>query len=404
MPHVTPFTRDPLLGRGRWHVPAAILIAVAAGLVGSLALRGSARAPSPAVPGTPRDAATSAPLTVREDTHGPPTREVALEHKLNKMLADGRTPFAATVLLEIGSGRVIAVAEHSTRGAAAGLAQRPMAPAASIFKIVTSSALLQAGVRTHDAVCSHGGTTRMTPTLLVDNPRRDTRCATFGDVVPRSLNVAIAKLALKHLDPDRLRAEAARWGFGEPLLTMQPSVAAIPDDPFAFANAAAGFGDVKMSALHGAMIAAAVAQEGLLIVPRFYEVDDESGPTAWRATPPAVARALKRMMIDTVDVGTARRAFSQAPRLAAGAGGKTGSLADYQTGLDTSWFVGFAPAEHPAVAVASVVVNDPVWHVKAPAVAKEALRAYFVAHPPPPLCAAAKGRTPMSSRELVARR
>jgi len=83
------------------------------------------------------------------------------------------------------------------------------------------------------------------------------------------------------------------------------------------------------------------------------------------------------MMADTVSEGTARRAFGTGPRLKHSAAGKTGSLTDYQTKLDTSWFVGFAPAERPQVAVATVVVNQGKWHVKAPYVAKEALRAFF---------------------------
>ena len=308
-----------------------------------------------------------------------PTREPLLEAKLKRVLRDGKTPYAATVLLEIGSGRVIAIAEHSTRGPAEGLALKAMAPAASIFKLVTSSALLQSGVSPDSAVCTHGGKTRMSPALLVENPRRDRLCATFADVVPQSLNVAIAKLALKHLDPDALRSEATRWGFGERFGDMDPSVAIIPDDPFAFANAAAGFGDVKISAMHGAMIAAAVVQDGLLVPPRLHDGQDQDA--ARRALPADTAKALKRMMVDTVAAGTGRRAFLQAPRLGASAGGKTGSLADYQTGLETSWFVGFAPADRPAIAVASVVINTASWHVKAPAVAKEALRAYFQAHP-----------------------
>jgi cell division protein FtsI/penicillin-binding protein 2 len=83
------------------------------------------------------------------------------------------------------------------------------------------------------------------------------------------------------------------------------------------------------------------------------------------------------MMADTVEHGTAHRTFGAAPRLKRSAAGKTGSLTDYGTRLDTSWFVGFAPVDDPQVAVASVVVNGPRWHVKAPYVAKEALRSYF---------------------------
>jgi cell division protein FtsI/penicillin-binding protein 2 len=317
-------------------------------------------------------------------------RNAALEDELLRTLVDGRTPFAATVLIEVGTGRVLAVAEHSTRGDATGFALMPMAKAASVFKIVTTAALLRADVPASAKVCMHGGKTRMQPALLVDNPRRDHQCTTMSDALPLSQNVAIAKLALKHLEPGALRAEAERFGFLAPLdadiaIDSAASTATIPDDPFGFANAAAGFGDVKISALHGAVLAATIAQGGVMVAPRF--VDDIEGagadsvaldPSApHRVLDEADAKKIAAMLEDTVSRGTARRSFAQGPRLKHSAAGKTGSLADYTTGLDTSWFVGFAPAERPRVAVATVVVNTSKWHVKAPYVAKEALRAYF---------------------------
>ena len=42
-----------------------------------------------------------------------------------------------------------------------------------------------------------------------------------------------------------------------------------------------------------------------------------------------------------------------------------------------TWFVGYAPAKNPKVAIATLVVNDPVWKVKANVLAREALQAYF---------------------------
>ena len=54
--------------------------------------------------------------------------------------------------------------------------------------------------------------------------------------------------------------------------------------------------------------------------------------------------------------------------------GKTGSLADRNPFRDYSWFVGFAPREAPKVAVAAVVVNEPRWRIRAPWLAREAMR------------------------------
>jgi len=59
--------------------------------------------------------------------------------------------------------------------------------------------------------------------------------------------------------------------------------------------------------------------------------------------------------------------------------GKTGSLSrkDGDSRKYYSWFVGFAPADNPRIAVASMVVNGPKWKVKGTPVAKKAMQAYF---------------------------
>jgi peptidoglycan glycosyltransferase len=323
-----------------------------------------------AVVAAPLPAATKAAATGRAVT----TRDAALEARIDKLLVDGKTPYGAVVVMDAHTGRVVAVAEHSTRGPEAGLALRPLAPAASVFKVVTASALLAAGVDANDDACFHGGRTRMTAKLLKDDPRRD-RCIPFADVLPKSANVAIAKLASRKLTPTSLRAEAARWGFGVRFADVDglvPSSAVIPDDAFPFAEAAAGFGDVKISALHGAVIASIVANDGVLVRPVFDAAVEPDAPV--RVISTRHARALKKMLAETVSDGTARRAFRQGPRLAITAAGKTGSLTDYDTGLDTSWFVGFAPAEAPQFIVSALVVNTAKWHIKAPWLAKEALR------------------------------
>ena len=57
--------------------------------------------------------------------------------------------------------------------------------------------------------------------------------------------------------------------------------------------------------------------------------------------------------------------------------GKTGTLTDHKANRHYTWFVGFAPAEQPEVAFATLVVNTPTWQIKAPQLAREVLRSYF---------------------------
>jgi penicillin-binding protein A len=57
--------------------------------------------------------------------------------------------------------------------------------------------------------------------------------------------------------------------------------------------------------------------------------------------------------------------------------GKTGTLSREKDNRFYTWFVGFAPADKPEVAISALVVNTPSWRVKAPELAREVLRAYF---------------------------
>ncbi len=315
------------------------------------------------------------------------TIDPRLQERLDRTLASYAVPWGATVLLEPATGRVLALAQHSqAEPLRADLALTPIAPAASIFKIVTAAALLERGVGPEDEVCYHGGKHRLQPRLLADDPRRDRRCLTLASAFGHSANVVFAKLADRGLDANTLRLTAERFLFNAPIAFARPveaSPAVIPDDPFELANTAAGFGSVRLSPLHAALIAAVVANGGVLVPPVLVEASDGAGlppPLApWRVVDEAVALELAEMMRTTVTEGTARRVFRRAPAplREIAIAGKTGSLADREPFRDYSWFIGFAPADRPQVVVASVVVNGRLWRVRAPQVARDALEAYF---------------------------
>ncbi|HEX9053003.1 MAG TPA: penicillin-binding transpeptidase domain-containing protein [Anaeromyxobacter sp.] len=318
------------------------------------------------------------------------TLDPRLQARLERSLATYQVPWGATVLLEAGTGRVLALAEHSSaEPGRRGLALSAIAPAASIFKIVTATALLERGVGPGDEVCYHGGKHRLQPRLLADDPRRDHRCVSLASAFGHSTNVVFAKLADRGLDAAALRATAQRFLFDADIpfpLKVERSTAEIPDDAFGFANAAAGFGAVRLSPLHAALLGSIVANGGVEVPPVL--VDEVEGGPAPAAPPPtrvvdeAVAAKLAAMMRATVAEGTARRTFRRSGPALRGVevAGKTGSLADPSPFRDYSWFVGFAPADRPEVIVATVVVNGRLWHARAPQVAREALEAFFAGH------------------------
>jgi cell division protein FtsI/penicillin-binding protein 2 len=319
------------------------------------------------------------------------TLDPRLQQKLTKVLADYRVPWGATVLLEPRTGRVLAMAEHSQKEKGRReLALQAIGPAASIFKIVTAAALLERGVQPEETVCYHGGRHAIAKGSLADDPRRDRRCLTLAAAMGHSANLVFAKLADRGLGAEALREEAGRWLFNAPLPFARPveiSRAEIPDDPFDLARTAAGFGEVRLSVLHAALIAAVVANGGVLVHPDL--IDEVDGatlpprPDAVRVVDEPVAEALAMMMRNTVTEGTARRIFRRdrwsrsSPLREVAVAGKTGSLAEKNPYRDYSWFVGFAPADDPQVAVATVVVNEKLWRVRAPWVAHHALETYF---------------------------
>src|SRR5207245_10180033 len=99
------------------------------------------------------------------------------------------------------------------------------------------------------------------------------------------------------------------------------------------------------------------------------------------------ARAVARMMVGTTEYGTAKSGFHKNGRpLLPGVAvaGKTGSLDRQKPYLAYSWFVGFAPAEKPEVAVAVLLGNGEDWRWRAHQVAAELLAGYFHGSPPAP--------------------
>ena len=310
------------------------------------------------------------------------TLDPTLQDKLQQILQSYQTPYGAVVAMEPSTGRVLAMAEHSAQEPRLrGLTTRAVFPAASIFKIVTASALLESGVQPDSPECFHGGKRRISEKLLVDSSR-DQRCYSLTTALAMSANAVFAKLTFKHLSSDQLEAAAESFHFNRPLEFVVPtdtSLASIPSDPLGLASAGSGFGDVYLSPLHGAAIAASIANQGRWCAPILIDGEPLSTSEAEQVVSEPIARQLADMLEETITSGTARRTFRERGFRVQGAVGKTGSLADRNPYRDYSWFVGFAPKENPSVAVAAVIVNTARWRIRATWLGREAMRLYLEA-------------------------
>jgi cell division protein FtsI/penicillin-binding protein 2 len=332
--------------------------------------------------------------------HAELTLDPRLQQKVERVFKTYAPPYAAAVLLSVDDGRVLAMTGHSSVEPDKGTAElvlKPWAPAASIFKLVTAAALLERGVSPDARVCYHDGVHSVEASNLKANPRWDEQCNTFSFGVSKSQNAIIARLAHDHLDARALEQAAHALGFGEALpfdLPVERSQVILPAGELGFARVAAGFWQTTLSPLHGAYLAATLARGGVTPPLRLIDrIVDAAGnhtqppaPEVRRVLDAAHARAIARMMVGTTEFGTARLAFHDRrnrpllPGIAVA--GKTGSLERKDPYLSYSWFVGFAPASRPEVAVAVLLGNGPSWRVKAHQVARELLSGYFAGDAP----------------------
>lgn len=306
-------------------------------------------------------------------------------------------PSGAIVMMDLESGR-LAVYASKTSGPFKDMCAAADQPAASVFKIVTGTALVDwAKLTPATSQCYRGGLHEVTRSDLEDNPRKDKWCATIAEAMGRSLNTVFARLASKNLDAGKLKATAASYGFLTDLpfdLPVEQSKIEVPEGDLEFARTAAGFWNTTLSPLHATMIAQTIASNGQMIRPVLVSyVTDRDGKKIYRApmkpqvikqvVRPETAGALQEMLTTAVATGTAFQAFHDASGRAFLPGvkvwGKTGTLTRASNGDLITWFVGYAGTEKPEVAFASLVVNRPTWQTKANTFAREMLRAYYAA-------------------------
>lgn len=144
-----------------------------------------------------------------------------------------------------------------------------------------------------------------------------------------------------------------------------------------------GQGDTLITPLHNAMITATIANGGLMMKPYLIDsVENYKGNRIRKFSPDSYdtlmtydeVETLTKYMRRVVTEGTAADYFAGAAYEAAG---KTGT-AEYAGGdHDYSWFVGFANMDNPDIVVSVLVEESDVNGVKATAVARSIMDAYY---------------------------
>jgi penicillin-binding protein A len=324
------------------------------------------------------------------------TLDPRLQSSTDDVLRTFQIPYAGAVVVSIPDGRVLALVGRSAadpRLGAQQLALRPWAPSASVFKVVSATALVERGVTGATRVCYHGGVSAVLPDNLIDIPAIDRRCDTLAYGLGKSQNAIIAKLVTQHLTAADVVRVGRTFGFGEAIpfeIPVEASHLDVPDDRLELARAAAGFWHSTLSPLHGALLAATIANGGDMPAPTLIEhAQDADGrsvlvpmPAPRHVADAAAAAEVGRMMELTTRIGTAKGTFrtKRGQRiLPVEVAGKTGTLcANTDRGpIGYSWFVGYAPADHPRIAFAVALGNGPAWRIKATYVGRHIVSEYL---------------------------
>lgn len=246
----------------------------------------------------------------------------------------------------------------------------------STFKVVTTAAALERGIEP-GAVFDDAPFLDLPQTdAQIGNfnrgsPCNDGRTVSLARALAVSCNTTFGIIALQ-IGADALIQTAEGFGLNADLeFDLPAATSRIPkelDQP-ATAQSAIGQRDVRVSPLQMAMIAGAIGNGGVMMQPRLVtEVQDFAGRVVRSYPPeprsvagigtgqtvrPETAAALTEMMVGVITDGTGGNAAVPGIQVA----GKTGTAEQGEGEPPDVWFIGFAPADAPRVAVAVIVEN-----------------------------------------------
>jgi peptidoglycan glycosyltransferase len=267
---------------------------------------------------------------------------------------------AITALAGAVGGIVVMRPQNGEVLAYAGIALDGLQPPGSTFKIITTTAALEANkVKLTDRFPVE--TAAVLSGVSLSNASGESCGGTFVNSFAESCNSVFAPLGVK-VGAERLVATAERYGFNEVPAVPGAAESTLPPadqtgDDLAVGSTAIGQAKVVATPLEMTSIAATIANGGVRARPTLVR---RLRPDATRVTTPAVASTIRGLMVEVVRNGTGAKAEIPGVRVAgktgtAELGGPPGANDDPQN--SDAWFVSFAPALRPRVAVGVMLVR-----------------------------------------------
>ncbi|MBT2514895.1 penicillin-binding protein 2 [Arthrobacter sp. ISL-30] len=239
----------------------------------------------------------------------------------------------------------------------------------SVFKLIDTAAALASGKYNKDSELPNPdnlplpGSTAVLPNYAGGNCSVRSN-ADFAFALEQSCNTPFASIALD-LGQKAIADQAEKFGFNQDFgdqLKLPYAQSIFPSDLDApsLAQSAVGQRDVRATPLQIALMTSAIANGGVQMKPNLIKtlrapdlrVISEPQPEVLRnSTTPEIASQITQWMTGVVSKGIGRGAAVPGVQVA----GKTGTAQLGDSGLNNSWFTGFAPANDPQVAVTIVM-------------------------------------------------
>lgn len=297
---------------------------------------------------------------------------VAIQPKTGEILAMVSTPSYDPNLLSVAGAKEQKQVWNELNAGDRPISNRPTRetyPPGSTFKLVVTAAALRTGEIDEN--------TQLTavPEIQLPGSTADlenfnaTRCgsgetAALKDALARSCNTAFAELAMT-VGADRLREQAELLGIGQqdlqvPLQVAPSSIGPI-EDRASLAQSGIGQRDVRLTPLQNAVIVATIANGGDRMQPYLVsKVTDPDLTELESFEPERVERAMDRRVAETIrDMMIASEARTKGEKIpGVTVASKTGTAeygVDPKANPPHGWYVAFAPAEDPKVAIAIIV-------------------------------------------------
>lgn len=324
-----------------------------------------------------------------------------LEDFIKKQLGLYHPDYTSVVVLDNETGHVIAAVDYAREKKVFGrdLAFTNTHPAASIFKVITASDLLEnTHIKTDTEFHFTGRSTTLYRHQLKDpgGRHRWIRTLDLEKAFATSNNVIFGRTAIENLTPAGLKKMAEKFGFNKRLVegvNLAPSVFNMAADQYNLAEFSSGLNDkTLMSPVHGAVIGSIVANGGVLRYPVVIKELQGIGDKKTIYPPikkdevvltPRTAEDLRTLFMATITQGTARASFRRSKYLLdkLEIGGKTGTLTGGEPFGKRDWFVSYAKLiddkNDKGISICVMIVNQKKWYVKSSLVAKNIMEYYY---------------------------